>query len=357
MSLRVALLVAASALIGPALGLPADADAAPRRDRAMVVTLLTVPRVAGMTVTQGARTYATDRRGRVRLRVGRLQGGRRTAEGFRFATPRVHDKVVRPGVVATFARFGRRASRTRITVGVVFHYRVLTTFSDAAGRSIPSARVDRIVMRSHLGTAIVGSGGDPLMLQGSRIAQARDSPRIGEYGPYGALRSEVIGYSVLAVVVDGSNVVNRGQIRFFPFRTPKLNIPVLFYDVTIRTVDALFGTEIGDRITIVRPDGHELVRALGRDGTVRLRRMPRGRYHVRSDTGGLGNARALTLSRPQLVEVKIVSYIDLLLLTVAGGALAAALVLIRRPRLRRRFRNALMPRAAPPGPSHPSGGI
>jgi hypothetical protein len=104
------------------------------------------------------------------------------------------------------------------------------------------------------------------------------------------------------------------------------------------STDALFGNKIGSRLEIIGPDGRTIRVPLDRNGRVHLARLPRGSYRVRSDATGLGASRPVTLSRDQVVDVQVLSVIDLLLLGSGASALAIGLLLVRRPRLRARIR-------------------
>ncbi len=335
MTRRAAILIGAAAITAQscAMAWAADAEAA-RRRQPMVVTLQTIPSVAGIRVVQRGRTFTTDAHGRVRMSVRRYPDGRLSAEGFPFATPKILPKTVRPGVVASFSRFGWSGSPRRIQVGLSLAYRVQMRFADARGTPIDPRRVQRLVIKSNLGSRAVGTGVDTLQLQGSRV---------GPYGRHGGLRSKSIGYSVREVRIDGSNVVNRGEVRFYPFRTRVVPIELLFFDLDIASRDALFDSKIGSRLEIVGPDGRTRRRVLDADGRVQLARLPRGVYRVRTDADGLGASRLVTLSRHQVVEVKVLSILDLAILGVSGSALAIALVLVRRPRLRARIGRLLGP--------------
>jgi hypothetical protein len=317
-----------------ALAWTADADAA-RRRQSVKVTLETTPRVAGVRVIQGRRTFTTDRNGRVRMSVRPYPAGRRSPEGLPFATPKVLSKTVRPGVVASFSRFGWDVSPRRIQVGLSLAYRVRMRFADARGDPIDPRRVQRVVVRNSLGGRAVGRGVDTFLLQGSRVGPSCRECRL--HGRHGGLASKWIGYSVREVVIDGSNVVNRGEIRFYPFRTRVLPVELLFFDLEIASSDALLGTKIGSFLEVTGPDGRAMRRSLGTDGRIHLARLPRGVYRVRTDADGVGASRLVTLSRHQVVDVEVLSILDLLILGTAGSALAVALVLLRRPRLRARI--------------------
>jgi hypothetical protein len=72
----------------------------------------------------------------------------------------------------------------------------------------------------------------------------------------------------------------------------------------------------------------------GPDDTVTLPALPRGDYEV--DVTGLGimPTRPVALSRGQVVELKMISFLDIAFIAVAFVAVLIGLVVARRPHLR-----------------------
>ena len=316
-------------VVALAAALPSQAQAA---GRLRPVDLWVEPALAGVKVRQDGRSYTTNRYGHVTMRVRRLPGSRRSPEGFRFARPRVLPKRLGRGVVARPGRFFLSASPARLRLGLSIFYEVRPEFIDVRGVPVDAERIRRVVYRNTLGERAVGTRDEPLELKGNWVSRS---------GPRASLRSKPLRYSVDLVDVDGSNVVNRAQVRFYPETTRIVPIKLLFFDVTIASRDALLGMHRGSAVEVRYPDGRTVRRGLDGDGRVRLARLARGDYRIRVDAAGLGTTRLVSLSRDQSIDVAVFSYVDVALACILLASAAGALLLVGRPALRRRVRARL----------------
>jgi hypothetical protein len=151
-------------------------------------------------------------------------------------------------------------------------------------------------------------------------------------------------WSVDRVEVEGANVVIRAQQRFFPARTRRLRLQLLFYSARFSAHDALLGIPIGSAVELRYPNGK--VRTFPfRDGAqILLPALPRGSYKVKVRGPGLSFDRPIALSRNQVVKLEVLSWLDIGLVLLFGLAAAIGLVLVGRPyllsRLPRRRRDA-----------------
>jgi hypothetical protein len=147
-----------------------------------------------------------------------------------------------------------------------------------------------------------------------------------------------IRYSIDKALVNGANVVHQGQKHFYPARTRQVTTRVLLFSARISVRDFIFGTATGSSVDLISPDGTPISRPLhGR--TLVLSSLPRGTYQVKVHASGYVPIVTLALSRNEVLQVKVVSYLDMLLFLVLGLALLTALVLIPRPFLRLRLRS------------------
>ena len=297
-------------------GPPAECAA---RDSAPVVSVRTVPAVSGLTITFDGRRYVTDSRGRVRL-------PRRGAGAVTGLWPRiaVHQRRLDARTIVRFARWFSVGTESIAALDTI--RRVGWQFVDAGGGPVPTARVERLVLRSTTGEVRVVRSelGRPRWLFSRRVSLIRGKPVLKD-----------VGYAVQRVSVLGSNVVNAGQQTFLPEHQRTVRFKLAFYTLTIRGEDALFGSSVGSRVQLRLPNGSvrdlEVVH-----GRALATALPRGNYRI-SLTGGLyGLAQPLLLSRSQVVVVPVVTWLDLLV--VGGGLLVVAigLVLVGRPHLARR---------------------
>jgi hypothetical protein len=281
------------------------------------VTFRTVPAVAGVRIRSGGQTVRTDGTGFVTLRV------RRTGPGYRdIKAPRVLATRLPSGKQA---RFGGLFESGR-TLGISVYARTELRFVDLAGEPVPTRRVTGAQLASGNGARIRIEGDVTPMLQASRVLLTSAGPR-----------SRPIEYAVERVEVDGANVVHRAERRFFPLRTARVRVPLLLFSARFVATDALFGGGAGTAVLLRYPSGRT-VRIPLHDGTASAVGLPRGQYYVQPDASGYSAERPLLLSRDQVVDLRIISYLDFAVVFGALAMLALGLLLAGRPLLRRRLR-------------------
>jgi hypothetical protein len=297
---------------------PADAPAAVTSFPAFeTVTFRTVPAIAGVRIRSGGQTVRTDGTGSVTLTV------RRTGPGYR--------DIRAPKVLVTRLQSGRQARfgglfESGRTLGISLYARTRLRFVDLAGERVPTRRVTGASLSGGNGAGIRIRGRVTPMLQASRVLLTS-----------AGVRSRPIEYALERVEIDGANVVNRAQHRFFPLRTPSLRVPLLLYSARFVATDALFGGRAGRAVLLSYPSGRT-VRIPLRNGTARAVGLARGQYRVRADAPGYSFERPLWLSRDQVIDLRVVSYLDFAVVFGGLAALALGLLVAGRPLLRRRLR-------------------
>jgi hypothetical protein len=300
-----------------AMAAPAAAPAAvagfPRLE---TVTFRTVPAVPGVRIRSRGETVRTDATGFVTLTVQRTG-------------PRYRD-IKAPKVLTTRLPSGRQARfgglfESGRTLGISLYARTQLRFVDPTGERVPTRRVTGALLKSGNGAQIRMEGGVTPMLQASRVLLTSRGPR-----------SRPIGYALERVDVDGANVVNRAQRRFFPLRTARFHVPVLLHSARFVATDALFGGRAGKAVLLTYPSGRT-VRIPLRDGAAGAVGLPRGQYRVQADAPGYSVERTFWLSRDQVVDLGVVSYLDFAVVFGGLATLALGLLLAGRPALRRRL--------------------
>jgi hypothetical protein len=314
------------------LASPALTDARAPAGRDSVIRIHTVPRLAGMKFTLDGRSAVTGRQGWADLPVPPsamfvTKFGQRRLRAS--ALPRMTDTRHRPYEVARLSRYyggGRTAALTRI-------FKVKPRFVDLSGAPVDPALVQSVVLKSITGVQYRSSGHEPLVLPGTRVA------------PFtGKLLSKNLQYSVEKVLVDGANVVNRAQQRFEPRSVRRITVKLLFFRAKFTSRDAIFGFHIGSNIVLRYPSGAVHRYNLGPDGTVVLPALPRGNYSVKVHGPGFSFSRPVSVSRRQVVDLKVISYLDLGVIVAAAAVVLAALLVVRR----RRRLHAAVPLPEPP---------
>jgi hypothetical protein len=307
--MRRAALTLAVALTACAL-LPAASQA-----RSAPYKVRTIPPVAGVPFHFQGKVVRTDSHGRLVLHPV----GLKTDEVKQNVS--IADRWLGPDHIARFDRwFGRNI------VTLNNFYRLSFSFRDLGGNSVDPNAVSSITLKSRTGVRTTLTKDKSAWLQGSRVV-----PFSGE------LVSKDIDFQVERAFVDGTNVVNRAQQRFRPRTTRSLSVRLLFYRLKVVTRDALFGFHAGEAVELRYPSGRMVTRDL-KDGQVVLPSLPRGTYNLKVKASGVSFTRPVSVSRNQEVELKVVSWLDMLLALGAIVALAVGLAVIRRPELAHRLR-------------------
>src|SRR4051794_2097099 len=310
--MRRAGLVLALALLACAL-LPAAGQA-----RTAPYPVRTIPAVPGVAFHFQGKVYRTDSKGRLLLHPVGLKTNQ-VKPAIKIAPRQIGpDRIV---------RFDRWFGRNIVTMNNF--YRLRFTFRDLLGNSVDPNVVNSITLKSRTGVRTTLTKNKSTWLQGSRVV-----PFTGE------LVSKDIDYQVERAFVDGTNVVNRAQQRFRPRKTRDLSVRLLFYKLKIVTRDALFGIPIGQSVELRYPSGRTVTHDL-KDGQVTLQSLPRGTYDLKVKASGVSFTRPVSVSRNQEVELKVISWLDMLLAIGAVVALAIGLALVRRPHLVKAIRRKL----------------
>jgi hypothetical protein len=286
-----------------------------------VVTFSTMPPTAGVRIANGAQVVRTDPAGHATLVLPNApesapgQPGRPT-----FALPRVLRTRLPSGVTAGLGGFfaGGR------TIGLSLYARARLRYVRLDGRPLPSGEVRSAQLLSSTGVRVTVRGTTTPELQATRVVRSGT-----------VLRSKPIEYAVQSVRLGGGNVVHRSQLRFEPIHQRTLTIPLLLYSLRFTSTDALFGSPTGSALSLRHPDGRIEQLPL-HDGKAMATGLPRGAYSVRVKAPGYSVERPVTLSRDQVVDLQVISYVDFLVVVGALATIALALLFVGRPQLRRR---------------------
>jgi hypothetical protein len=156
----------------------------------------------------------------------------------------------------------------------------------------------------------------------------------------GGLVSKALDYRIQSVMIGGNNVVNRAQQAFTPLTRRTMKVRVLFYSAKISASDRLFGFGIGSGIKLVFPDGAVQNVSFGNGHKLLLSALPRGNYRVSVHSWGLSAAQPLAITRDQVVELKVLSYLDIIVLITSVITIGVGLVVVGRSPGRRAAANA-----------------
>ncbi len=280
----------------------------------------TLPVVPGVTFSIDGRSFVTDDHGFVRITIDRW-------------SPKLKERIEIPDITlpdGSRARFARwfgwsDALYDDVTAAFFVDFPIAYTFIDLQGNTIDPAMVESLTFRSSTGVSHTfeqTQHGDQHLLQGSRVVPTQA----------GALNKELY-YTLENVMVRGSNVVNRAQQRFHPATESDWTIQLRFFFVDFSSRDAFFGFPIGSAVKLVYPDGNIEREPFGSGANLRLGPLPRGEYQVSAVGPGFSPPAPLMLTRDQVVDMKVVTYLDMVFAGLLLAAIGFGLLFIGRPQL------------------------
>ena len=224
-----------------------------------------------------------------------------------------------------------------LRVGFEVSYQVSQTFVDLDHKPVDSSRITSITYKGSNGGTFTFEDTGPHWLPAGRIIRLN-----------GGLQESKILYSVMSIVIDGTNVVSQAQQRYYVHENDLWEIQVLLYAARFTARDALLGFPIGTGIDMEYPDGEFQSYSFDPSKGYALSGLARGIYKV-TVTGALGYAppTPIALSRDQDVELMVFSYLDMGVIAGIGLFLSVGLLAIGRPYIFKQiwdFRGRLIPK-------------
>ena len=299
------------------------------------VRIQTVPAIPGVSFQMNGQTIVTDEDGVANLKVSYAGKYELTVLIDKYNNPDQRIELAR-WVDETYSAYSTVQVPTDkvVQVGLNVYQRVGESFVDLNGDPVDEGRISQLTIRSAQGDMFVLKDGQPKWIPSSRVARRS-----------AGLEATPLQYSVINVMVDGSNVVNKSQQKFFAQPNGTWQISLILYSLTIHATDGLFGSSVGKSVNLVYPDGKVLNYPYNLNGTVTIHGLARGNYSVQViGARGLKQVIPVALSRSQTVEIKIPTSVDLFLLFFMGLLVVLGLLIIGRRQLfisrMERLRNA-----------------
>lgn len=288
------------------------------------VQVQTVPPIAGIPFRMAGKRFVSDSTGLAAVKIN-------TAGQYRLEI--LVDQYQNPSKRIEFARWLEESyqpfqdiqvpTEKVIQAGFDVYHQVGQAFLDLDGNPVDPQRISEFTVRSAQGDMFVLHDGQQRWIPASRVARRV----IG-------LEETKLLYSVLSVTVDGSNVVNQAQQRFYTYPRENWSISLLLYSLRISGKDGLFGFPVGKSVNIEFPDGRVENYPFDQAGMVEINSLARGNYYTELvGVSGLSNRIPVALSRNQDISTKVVTYLDLAVVGLLGLVIALGLLLYGRPSL------------------------
>lgn len=213
-----------------------------------------------------------------------------------------------------------------VQVGLDVYMLVGEKFAAPDGSPVDPKRITEFSIRSLQGDSFTFHDGQPRWIPASRVTRRRS----------GGLEPVDLLYTVTSVMVDGSNVVNKAQQQFFAKPNATWEISLLFYSMRVHASDALFGFPIGKELRLILPNSQVQMYPLDSSGTAEVHSLARGQYHFQiAGAPGFSALAPVTLSKDQDLNTKVISYLDMAAVLVAGLLIALGLLIYGRFSLNR----------------------
>ena len=134
--------------------------------------------------------------------------------------------------------------RKPLEVGLEVSYQADQTFVDLDGKPVDLSRITSITLKGSNGATYTFEDHLPHWLPAGRVIRLNNG-----------LEETKILYSVMSVIIDGSNVVSQAQQRFYVHPNDVWTVKLLLYSAGFTAPDALFRFPIGTGIHMEYPDG------------------------------------------------------------------------------------------------------
>ena len=286
------------------------------------VQVQTVPPVAGITFQMDGRQFVTNENGMANILMDKSGIYRLDVliDQYHAAAQRVSFGRWSEESYEPF-RDVRVPTNEVVQVGLNIFHQVSQKFVDLDGYPVDPQRISGIKIKSAQGDVFNLEHSQLTWLPASRTARRETG-----------LEETKLQYSVISVMIDGSNVVNQAQQRFYADQDDNWTISLLLYTLRISAQDGLFGSPVGKTVNVEFPDGQTKSYLLDKSGTVEIHSLARGIYKIElTDTNGLKSTLPVALSRNQDLSAKVITYLDIGIVACIGVAFAVGLILYGRP--------------------------
>ncbi len=297
--------------------------------RPIYLTLETVPPLEGIDFQLADQQLSSNQQGLARFEIitpgiynlaALLEPHTQITSDTRATFARWEDEVFTPERTVEITH-----SDIHIQIGFFLSHAIQTHFIDLTGEAIDWSRVSSLTLKSSSAAYRTIDNNEPYWLQSNRILRQRT----------GIFPTEVL-WSVESVMLDGSNVVNRYQQRFYVKPNDDWEIQLLVYQARITSKDALFGVSVGKGVSLTLPDGSIQQHSFDTNGELYVYDMARGQYKMQVDgASGVAPLTPVALTKDQDVELKVFSGLDIATMMTLGVVLALGLLFYGRPHLMR----------------------
>jgi hypothetical protein len=299
----------------------------------LVLTLQSLPALAGVTFTVDGEAHVTDARGSVQAGV-RTAGAHRVGVAPPPDTDTARYRLTRWLDGETVAdREVRMFSDLSAVAAFSSTFLVPMTFVDSEGKRLDPRRLSHVTA--------VAPGGETILLAPSggsawlTVAAPAQTAHVG--------REPSARFILASAQFDGVSVANRGDDAYVPGPGHPWTIRLRVFSLRVRVRQPVVGSGPGS--VVVRSDsGLERTARAGAGGEAVIRELPRGMYEVSVPGGQIGPGPRVLVTQSQAVNVSAFTAGE-----AVPGAVALVLALAGAAALARMARRRLRPIGRPTG--------
>jgi hypothetical protein len=287
------------------------------------VEIATVPATPGVVFLLEGASITTGNDGTAQAPIGDLNSVDRR---LTLDTPTAGPLTV--SVLRVTKRKPGAIGHRRLLVALSTHRSVSLRFTDLSGQTVAAQRINSVRLQGH-GHSVIVAGVQvrtPVSLLAGVATQVN-----------AVWQPRKITYAVSSVVLDGSDAVFAGKQRFDPMSSTWV-IKLSVFDITVTAHDALFGNRIASHAVVTRPNGTRYPVLIGTGAPTVMDSMVRGFYDLSIDRAALGSRSTMLVSRDDVLDVHVITTLDVIVIAIVGLALTVAAVLSGRYIGRRRSR-------------------
>ena len=227
-----------------------------------------------------------------------------------------------------FTKVGSEHGHPVLRAAINAYVPVQFDFRDRFGKAANLRLLDAMTIKRSDGAVITLKRNrlhkSTVLLQASRVVSLS-----------GGLVSKALQYRIQSVTVGGNNLVNRAQQAFTPLQKPHVAVRLLFYSARVSARDTIFGFGIGSGVRLEYPDGRVEHHAFADGHELIFEALPRGEYHLSVEAPGLSGSQPVSITRDQVVQLKVLSYLDIGFGLLVVASVAVGLLVFGRGRARR----------------------
>jgi hypothetical protein len=300
-----------------------------RKPWPITLTVQTVPALPGVRLRFDDRIVSTDAQGRaafteehnfaphlLTLLDTSVRGPGHRLHFARWAGQRDPDQAFR----TTVSGLPMRMSYT-VTAAFAVQRLVAARLVDERGQRVDPARVSALTVRTSRGDVVSLPASGRIWLD-AVVPVYRNS----------AIELQTQTYSLISVVVGGTNTVDSGRQKFQPATMSNPVFRTKFFRLTVVAHDLLFKSSTGEAARVTFADGTVHTLQFGASGRVILTSLPRGTYQVTLSGGGTPLPAELVLSRDTTVDVPVATHRDYGAIGLLLAGLGLGLLVIGRGR-------------------------